>query len=362
MATLTEKRPSTPPTYARTTFLSRNMKLFLAGATVTLFATMLLSVYLMPFVYMTVTSIKTPDQIQNGEILPVSPANFVYEGKDYPVYRVPMPDGSIQELALYDKGREASDFVDPSNPTAPPIHWEGRWRTLQPAWETDPQWQNYSEAWRLVEFPRLLQNTFVIAALGVIGTLISCILVAYGFSRFPIPGKNIIFLILIGTIILPRQVTLVPTYALFQRLGWVGTWLPLIVPHFFANAYNVFLLRQFFMTIPRDLDEAAMIDGAGPFQILISVILPQAWPAITAVSLFHFIFAWNDYFEPLIYLRSKPELQPISVGVQEFNFIYGTKGHLLQATSLLALALPVFLFFLAQRQFMQGVVVTGVDK
>jgi multiple sugar transport system permease protein len=186
--------------------------------------------------------------------------------------------------------------------------------------------------------------------------------VAYAFARFPIPGKNILFIILIGTIILPSQVTLIPTYAFFAKIGWTGTWLPLIVPHFFANAYNVFLLRQFFMTLPRELDEAAMIDGATPFQVLTKVIIPQAWAAIISVGLFHFIFAWNDFFTPLIYLLGKPELQPISVGVQIFNFQYGPRPELVQATSLMALALPVIIFFFAQKIFMRGVVITGVEK
>ena len=242
------------------------------------------------------------------------------------------------------------------------IEWEGRWRTLTPAYEVDFQWQNYREAFTEVEFPRLLRNTLGIAIFGIIGTVISCVLVAYGFSRFPIPYKNVLFLILISTIILPRQVTLIPTYAIFARLGWVGTWLPLIVPHFFANAYNVFLLRQYFLTIPREMDEAAMIDGASPPRVLWSVILPQSWPVIIAVCVSHLIFAWNDYFEPLIYLRSKPDLVPISVGIQEFNFLYGTRPELLQATSMLALLIPVIIFFLAQRYFMQGVVFSGVEK
>jgi multiple sugar transport system permease protein len=167
---------------------------------------------------------------------------------------------------------------------------------------------------------------------------------------------------LIGTIILPGQVTLIPTYAFFARIGWTGTWLPLTVPHFFANAYNVFLLRQFFLTLPKELDEAAMIDGATPWQVLIKVIIPQAWPAIISVGLFHFIFAWNDYFGPLIYLLGHPELQPISVGVQEFNFAYGAQPQLVQATSLMAMVLPLVIFFFAQKIFMRGVVITGVEK
>jgi multiple sugar transport system permease protein len=157
-------------------------------------------------------------------------------------------------------------------------------------------------------------------------------------------------------------VTLIPTYAFFARIGWVGTWLPLTVPHFFANAYNVFLLRQFFLTLPRELDEAAMIDGASPFQVLTKVIIPQAWPAIISVGLFHFIFAWNDFFGPLIYLLGKQDLQVISVGVQVFNFAYGAHPELVQATSLLAMALPVVIFFFAQKIFMRGVVITGVEK
>jgi multiple sugar transport system permease protein len=146
------------------------------------------------------------------------------------------------------------------------------------------------------------------------------------------------------------------------KIGWVGTWLPLMVPHFFANAYNVFLLRQFFLTLPRELDESAMIDGAGPFRILWSVILPQSFPVLVAVSLFHIVFAWNDYFGPLIYLSTARDKWPISVALSTFNGIYGSEPQLIQAGALMALILPVLLFFVAQRFFIQGIVITGVDK
>ena len=185
---------------------------------------------------------------------------------------------------------------------------------------------------------------------------------AYGFARFRFPGKNILFIVLIATIILPFQVTLLPTYVIFTKLGWNGTWLPLIIPHFFANAYNVFLLRQYFMSIPRDLDEAAMIDGASPFRILRSVILPLSGPALVAVTLFHFFFAWNDFFIPLLYLGSKPELQPLSLAIQQYNALYSTQPTLIQAAALMTMAVPVVVFFLAQRAFMRGVIVTGVEK
>lgn len=342
--------------------MSKRKRDGLTALAVTGLALLMLFFWLVPLAYMFLTSVKTLEQMQNGRILPSSPATVEYQGEQLELFSVPMPDGDVRELAMLKPGRNSSIFIDPDNPGAGEIEWEGKWRQLQPAYEIDFQWGNYVEAFTEVEFPRLLRNTAAIALFGIIGTLMSCVLVAYGFSRFPIPYKNVLFLILIATIILPRQVTLIPTYAIFARLGWVGTWLPLIVPHFFANAYNVFLLRQYFLTIPREMDEAAMIDGASPMRVLWSVILPQSWPVIIAVAVSHLIFAWNDYFEPLIYLRSKPDLVPISVGIQEFNFLYGTRPELLQATSMLALLIPVIIFFLAQRYFMQGVVFSGVEK
>ncbi len=340
------------------------MRRFGLYATVTMFTLMLLGLFLMPFAYSVLTSVKDRQQIvdsASGSILPVDRIKFEFEGELYDVYAVPMPDGSVRQLALVQPGRQSSEFIDPLD-TSERVTWEGSWRTLSAAEEVAPRWGNFGEAWDQVNFPILAGNTIAIAAFGVVGTLISSICVAYAFARFPIPGKNILFLILIGTIILPTQVTLIPTYMFFSAIGWVGSWLPLIVPHFFANAYNVFLMRQYFLTLPRELDEAAMIDGAGPFRILISVIIPQSWPVIVAVALFHIVFAWNDYFSPLIYLLGEPQLQPISVGIQVFNFRYGQQPHLIQATALMGLALPVIIFFFAQKFFMRGVVVTGVDK
>jgi multiple sugar transport system permease protein len=337
---------------------------FGTSALITLFATILVITFLIPFLYSALTSIKDKDQITasaKGNILPVDFATYTYDGKEYEIFKVPMDDG-VRELALVVKGRQESQFIDPANPETGFISWQGSWRTLQPVEIFSPRLGNFSEAWSIVNFPTLIRNTISIAWIGVVGTLISSISVAYAFARFPIPGKNLLFLILIGTIILPTQVTLVPTYAFYARLGWVGTWLPLLIPHFFANAYNVFLLRQYFMTLPRELDEAAMIDGAGPLRILVSVIIPQSWPVIVAVALFHTVYAWNDYFMPLIYLLGQPELVPISVGIQVFNFKYGQQPHLIQATALMGLALPVIVFFLSQRFFMRGVVITGVDK
>jgi multiple sugar transport system permease protein len=331
----------------------------LAG-TISLFACMLVSVYLMPLAYAGALSLRGASIDADQPLWPSEPKQFSYHGETYDIYNVPI-DGATHQLAIVRKGREQSTFVDPDHPDQP-IEWQGRWRTLDRVWLFTPHWSNFADAWRIANFGRLLFNTLAIAIIGTIGAVTSAVIVAYGFSRFRIPGKTILFTILVGTIILPQQVTIVPTYTLFARIGWVGTWLPLLVPHFFGNAYNIFLLRQFFMTIPRDMDEAAMIDGAGPARTLWSVIVPQSWAAITAVCLFHFFFAWNDFLAPLVYLVGHEDLWPVSVGMSYFTGQYTQLPQLIQATALMALAVPVALFVVAQRFFVQGVVVTGVDK
>jgi len=320
-------------------------------------------IFLMPLGYMLATAFKSESQatVQNAPLWPAAAATFNFQGKDYPLYNVPTDQGTKQ-LALVSPYREDSDMVDPANPSAGVFNVKGRWRVWEPVYTFSPTLENFSKAWEQVSFGLLFRNTFLIAIISTIGDLISCILVAYGFARFRIPGKNILFLIVMATILLPPQATIIPLFILFNKLGWVGTWLPLLVPAFFANAYDVFLLRQYLMTIPREMDEAAMIDGASPLRTLISVIVPQAIPAITAVTLFHFFFVWNDYFGPLVYLVGKENLWPISVGIGAFVTTYGTHPGLSAATAALTLVLPALMFFFAQRQFMQGVVITGVEK
>lgn len=329
----------------------------------TLFTALILFIFLLPLGYGIVTSLKTDTQVSTAGApwYPASPVVFEYEGEEFDVFEVPV-DGRTEQWALVNRGRESSEFVDPQNPAAGLIPWEGRWRTLDQAWEWDPVWSNFVDAWNTINFPRLLGNTVFYAVLSTIGAVSSAALVAYGFARYKIPGKGTLFLMVMATIILPPAVTLVPTYAFFNQIGWVGTWWPLIVPQFFANGYNIFLLRQFFLGIPRALDEAAMIDGAGHFRIFWSVILPQAKAALLAVTLFHFFFAWNDFFGPLIYLAGRPELYPITVGLNGFNGLYEGQDNLIQAASLTAAVIPLIVFFFAQKAFIQGVVITGVDK
>jgi multiple sugar transport system permease protein len=343
--------------------LGRQMRRWSARWAFTFLGLLFLSAFLVPLAFMASTALKDGSQVSDASapLWPATPRTFTWQGAELPVFDVPTADGTRQ-WALVEPHREDAVFIDPAHPDAGLITWQGRWRTLHQAWQLSFRLDNFATVWNTVNFGRLLLNTFGIAILSTIGTLISSVCVAYGFSRFRIPGKNGLFLLLLATIILPFQVTLLPQYILFTWLGWNGTWLPLIIPHCFANAYNVFLLRQYFLSIPRELDEAAMIDGAGPFRVLRSVIAPQSVAAITAVALFHFFFAWNDFFVPYLYLASKPELQPLSIAIQQYNALYASQPTLIQASALMTMAVPVIVFLLAQRAFMRGVVVTGVEK
>jgi multiple sugar transport system permease protein len=360
---MTAQAGARPAPFSDRSPFSRSLRRFLARSTVTLFAVTVLSAFLLPLAAMVNTSLQEAGQrtTAGAPVYPASPATGVYQGETYDIYAVPI-DGTTRNLMLVTKGRTESTFVDPGDPSQTPITWQGAWRTLPQAWTFDPKITNFTTVWSQLNFPRLLFNTAAVAILSTIGAVLSSALVAYGFARFRFPGKNVLFVILIATIILPFQVTLIPTYAVFTKLGWNGTWLPLIIPHFFANAFNVFLLRQYFLSIPRDLDEAATIDGASPFRILRSVILPLSIPAITAVSLFHFFYSWNDFFLPLLYLSGKPDLQTLPIAIQQYNALYVSQPTLIQASALMTMAVPVVVFFLAQRAFMRGVVVTGVEK
>lgn len=341
----------------------RSVKARTHSFTMTFVTVVLLAAFLSPMLRVVTTALKTPEQITqlNAPLLPSAPVTFTHNGQEYELYKVPTDQG-VKELALVKKGRAESQFIDPANPDAPPITWQGSWRSLDRVWQLAPVWSNFSDVWELIDFPRLLFNTIMIALFSMAGVLISCVVVAYGFARFRFPGRGLLFTLLIATIFLPGAVTLIPTYTIFVKLGWIGTWLPLIVPAFFANAYDVFLLRQYLMTIPREMDEAAMIDGAGSFRTLISIILPQAMPVILAVAIFHIVYAWNDFFGPLIYLSTKPELQPIAVGLSRFNQIHYTNPAYIQAATLMAMIIPIVIFLFTQRFFMRGVVITGVEK
>jgi multiple sugar transport system permease protein len=333
--------------------------------TITFITVIIVAAFLSPLLRSFTMSIKNPDQNAqvDGPLLPYTAASYTYNGREFDVYQVPFPDGTTRELALIRKGRSSSEFVDPKDASQTLITWQGQWRSLTPAYAFDPQWHNYADVWEQINYPRLLFNTLAIALIGTLGTIVSCTLVAYGFARFRFPGRNLLFVLVIATIFLPSTVVIIPEYFVFSKIGWVGTWLPLLVPAFFANAYDVFLLRQYLLTIPREMDEAAAIDGAGPVRTLVSVLIPQAWPVIIAVSVFHLVYSWNDFFAPLIYLSTNPDLVTLPVGLASFSGarIAANPG-LIQAGTLMTMVIPIVLFLIFQRFFTRGIVITGVEK
>jgi multiple sugar transport system permease protein/sn-glycerol 3-phosphate transport system permease protein len=231
-----------------------------------------------------------------------------------------------------------------------------------PVWlPPSPQWGNYVQALQLVPLHRYALNTFTIVGGVMVGTVFSCSFSAYGFARLRAPGRDLIFMVLLATLMLPGAVTLVPTYLLFNSLGWVDTLLPLIVPAFFGNAFFIFLLRQFYMSVPRELEEAATIDGAGPFRIWWYIMLPLSKPALATVAVFTFVATYNDFFTPLIYLTDDSR-RTIAVALSYFQGSprVGPQMHLLMAAVALSIIPPLVLFLAAQRYFVRGIVTTGI--
>jgi multiple sugar transport system permease protein len=227
-----------------------------------------------------------------------------------------------------------------------------------------PLWQNYVQAWTMVPFMTYVLNTLSITVAAMLGQIVSASLVAYGFARFRFPGRDVLFIILILTMVVPVEVTIIPSFLLFKYLNWVDTWLPLIVPYYFGGgAFTIFLLRQFLLTLPRDLDEAAMLDGANSVRILGEILLPLSRPALATVGIFSFIYHWNDFFLPLIYINST-ERFTLALGLRYFQNVPTVGGpvlaHYLMAAALSATLPMIIIFFALQRYFIQGIVMSGI--
>jgi multiple sugar transport system permease protein len=313
---------------------------------------------LIPLLFMVSTSLKDRNQLRHSPppLIPLEDKMVEVDGTEEPIYQVEM-NGERREMALVKNLPQGMGiFVDPTNPDE---QYELVIKEQKALRVLEVHWENYPEALNAIPFMRYLMNTLIVTFGGMAGVIISSTLVAYGFSRFRARWLDVLFIVLLSTIMLPSQVRLIPMYVVFQKIGWIDTLLPLIVPAFFANAYDVFLLRQFFMTIPLEMDDAARIDGANPFQTLIYVILPQAMPAIYSVAILHFMWAWNDFYEPLIYLHSR-EKWTLAVGIQTFNALYSVNTHLIMAVSVVMVMPCILLFLLSQRVFVQGVVISGV--
>ncbi len=276
------------------------------------------------------------------------------------IYTVPFADGT-RELALVKPGRTDSQFIDPQNPEAGIIVWEGNWRQLIGVYEFKMTWENFAILFRSLRLPQMLQNTLLLAFITEIGVLFSSIVVAYGFARFPLPGGNFFFYLLIATILIPEKVTLIPTYFIFVRvLDWGGSWLPIVLPFFFGNAVYIFLLRQNFKSIPKDLDEAAMLDGAGPIRTLFSVILPQSWPVVITVSLLHFFYMWNETRQAALYLSTRRDLVADVFWYSEFSII-GSYSESITGECTFDYDCAGIILILSQRHFMRNLVITGSE-
>jgi ABC-type glycerol-3-phosphate transport system permease component len=232
---------------------------------------------------------------------------------------------------------------------------------VPPQWIPNPiQWGNFARAWTELPFPAFVINTVIITAISVVGQVLSASLVAYGFARFKFKGRNFFFYLMLSTMMLPAQVTMIPVFLLWRELRLIDTFAPLTIPAFFGGgAFSIFLLRQFFLTIPRELDEAAMLDGASPLTIYSKVLLPLARPALITVTLLSFLAHWDDFMGPLIYLNSM-EKYTVSIGLRMFQDMFGTQLELLMAASLIHILPTIILFFIAQRHFIKGVALTGL--
>ena len=221
-------------------------------------------------------------------------------------------------------------------------------------------WENYLAVWRVIPFATFLKNTVLVTVLCIAGELLTASMAAYAFARLRFRGKTILFWLVLSTMMLPGQVTMIPVFILFNALGWVDTLKPLIVPSFLGGgAFYIFLLRQFFTSLPIELDEAAKIDGCSPLGIYWRVILPLSKPALATVAVFSFVEHWNDFMRPLIYLNSV-EKQTIAVGLRWFQGQHGTDFHWLMAAATMALLPVLIIFFVAQRYFVRGIAMTGM--
>jgi multiple sugar transport system permease protein len=221
------------------------------------------------------------------------------------------------------------------------------------------RWSNYAEVFNRLPFAQFILNSFYVAVMGTIGSVLSATTVAFGLSRIRWPGRDFLFTILLATLMLPGVVTLIPVFIIFKTINWIGTYLPLWVPAWFGFAFYIFLMRQFMLTLPLELDEAARMDGASNFRILWQVIAPLCGPAIATVTIFSFLFHYNDFLGPLIYISSN-EMFTLPLGLLWFQGRFGNFWHLVMAASMITITPVIVLFFAAQRYFVQGNQFTGL--
>jgi multiple sugar transport system permease protein len=297
------------------------------------------------------TQQKTTTLLKNKEGLPAKLAQ--YKGQQLVAEVEDLPSGSVKVQPMLSETEATTDAA-----------FEATHADLTKVRHTAPRWENYSEALAYLPPDTLygltfLKNTLILTLLTTIGTLLASSLVAYSFSRLQWPGKNLLFTLLLATMMVPGAVTLMPQFLIFRNLGWIDTLRPLWVPAFFGGAFNIFMLRQFFLSIPTELEDAAKIDGCGPFGIYWRVMLPLVQPALAAIAIMAILAAWNNFQGPLIYLSS-PENMPLAYGLQLYQQQHSGEPGLLMAASTMVIMPIMALFFFTQRYFIEGVSLSGL--
>ena len=318
--------------------------------------------FTLPFFWLVSTSFKPAERIQRWppDILPMQPVKAVVGDVSRKVYTIADPKDPSRNgarVVITKRLAGARAVVKPLSGQARPFETDADY--LIPQVRPGLNWSNYFRGLRFIDFRQQLSNTLIICFFSVLGTLISCSLVAYGLAKIEWKGSGVLFILILSTMMLPYQVIMVPLFALFVKLRWVDTFLPLTIPAFFGNAFFIFLLRQFFLTIPKDLSEAARIDGCSEFDIYRRIILPLSKPALAMVGLWTFMGAWNDFVGPLIYLVDESRYT-LSLGLAMFLGEYGSEYGMLMAVSTVVTIPIVILFFFTQRTFIQGITMTGL--
>jgi multiple sugar transport system permease protein len=325
--------------------------------------------FLIPFVWMLLTAFKSSQDVFHTppRWLPYDNVRVTVNGEELPLYNVQTEDG-VKQLAAVKIVEGVGTFVDPANPSQTMQYeiQQGATKIAEPVMHISFNWQNFPDAMARGSRPGIgasfwvyFKNSLVIAFFSIVGTLFSNTPVAYAFARLKFPGRDLLFIIILATMMLPYQVTMIPIYLFFNDfLGWGNSFLPLIIPTFFANAYDVFLLRQFFRTIPEEMCDAARVDGASEWQIFTRIILPLSVPVLATVTVFTFLWAWNDFTGPLLFLTS-PKNFTMALGLQDFQSQRTMVWNQLMAAATVFTVPIVIAFFFAQKTFIQGIKLTG---
>jgi multiple sugar transport system permease protein len=325
--------------------------------------------FLVPFLWMILTAFKSSQDVFHTppRWLPYDNVYVDVNGEQLPLYNVQTENG-VRQLAALKIVEGVGTFVDPAHP-AEKMEYEiqqGTTKIAEPIMHISFKWQNFPDAMQRGSRPGIgasfwvyFRNSLVIAFFSIVGTLLSNTPVAYAFARLNFPGRDILFIIILATMMLPFQVTMIPIYLFFNDfLGWGNSFLPLIIPTFFANAYDVFLLRQFFRTIPEEMCDAARVDGASEWQIFTRIVLPLSVPVLATVTVFTFLWAWNDFTGPLLFLTS-PKNFTMALGLQDFQSQRTMVWNQLMAAATVFTVPIVIAFFFAQKTFIQGIKLTG---